>query len=161
MSDLHSWFKAREDESFFENLSATGLQTMKDYLYGSITTADAAIKYTANINIQDLNDKDMYNHLAYLVIPGYQVSGLYVQGQVVKLLAAIRDLRYKSWEASQSIHLGKASAPELVLTELCIILSEEYDSMIGCQFRFTMLSLGTKFTLLMLIKISRPFERFQ
>ena len=48
MSDLDSWFKAREGESFFENLSATGLQTMKDYLYGNITTADAAIKYTAN-----------------------------------------------------------------------------------------------------------------
>ena len=33
MSDLDSWFKAREGESFFENLSATGLQTMKDCLW--------------------------------------------------------------------------------------------------------------------------------
>ena len=128
MSDLDSWFKAREEESFFENLSETGLQTMKDYLYGNITPADAAIKYTANINIQDPNDMTMYIHLAYLVIPAFQVPGLYVQGQVVKLLAAIRDLRYKSWVASQSIHLEKRSAPELVLTELYVILSEEYDS---------------------------------
>lgn len=101
---------------------------MKNYLYGNITLADAAINYTANINIQDSTDKTMYIHLAYLVIPWYQVPGLYVQGQVVKLLAAIWDLRYKSWVASQSIHLEKRSAPKLVFIELYDILSEEYDS---------------------------------
>ena len=132
MSDLDSWFKAREEESFFENLSDTGLQTMKDYLYGNITPADAAIKYTANLNIQDLYDKTMYNHLAYLIIPAFQVPGLYVQGQVVKLLAAIRDLRYNSWAASQSICLETRSAPECVLAELYVILSEEFD----CRLSF-------------------------
>lgn len=83
MSDLDSWFKAREGESFFENLSATGLQTMKDYLYGNITTADAAIKYTTNLNIQIPLEKNIYKHLAYLIVPAFQVSGLYVQGKVV------------------------------------------------------------------------------
>ena len=69
----------------------------------------------------------MYNHLAYLIIPAYQVPGLHVQGQVVKLWAAIRDLRYNSWEASQSIYLEIKSAPEVVLAELYVI-SSEFDS---------------------------------
>lgn len=132
MSDLDSWFKAREDESFFENLSATGLQTVKDYLYGNITTADAAIKYTANIDIQELNDKYMYIHLAYLVIPGYQVSGLYVQGEVVKLLAAIRDLRYKSWRHLNRYIQRKHLLPNLFLLNFVLSSRRKVASSDSC-----------------------------
>lgn len=71
----------------------------------------------------------MYIHLNYLVIPAFQVPGLYVQGLVVvvKLLVAIQDLRFKSWEASESIFLDTKSAPECVLSELYVILPEEFD----------------------------------
>ena len=65
----------------------------------------------------------MYKHLAYLIVPAFQVSGLYVQGKVVQLLAAIRDLRSKAWKASPSIYIEKGSGPENFLKISCRALS--------------------------------------
>lgn len=78
MSNLDSWFQIRKKKSFFENLSKTRLQTIKDYLYSNITFIDVTIKYIININIQDPINKTIYILLAYLVILGYQIPNLYV-----------------------------------------------------------------------------------
>lgn len=153
MSDLlDSWLKAREEESFFERLSATGLQAMKDYLYGDITPADAAIKYTANFNIQGLHDTSLDIHLHYLLIPAIQISSFDIQGKLVKLLAAIRDLRSKSWKASQSIFPKHISALQYVLPNFEFNLVDEFVGRLP-----TILPLGTISSLLMLIQRFRPF----
>lgn len=60
----------------------------------------------------------MYNYLAYPIDPAFQVSGLYVQGKVVKLLASISDL----------IYLVARFSLENVLAEFDLVVSEEYDS---------------------------------
>lgn len=78
MSNLDSWFQIRKKKSFFENLSKTRLQTIKDYLCSNITFIDVTIKYIININIQDPINKTIYILLAYLVILGYQIPNLYV-----------------------------------------------------------------------------------
>ncbi|MCJ1349201.1 hypothetical protein MMC31_007437 [Peltigera leucophlebia] len=66
MSDLDSWFKAREEESFFENLSETGLQTMKDYLYGNITPVDASYQLHCKPQYPGPIRQDYASQLIYL-----------------------------------------------------------------------------------------------
>lgn len=81
-------------------------------------------------------NRSFQGHLEYLAAIAYDVSDLRGQIKVVKLLLAIRNLRYgmkKGWHLKREMGLRKGTGLHAVLAEFAETIADDQDSNYSCS----------------------------
>ena len=130
MPVLTSWLKNADENSFFDAISATVAKTLKDYLHDKLTPMEAATRFVENFDIESSFNLDFQHHLQCLAAIAYDVSDSRGQTKIVKLLAALSNLRYgmeKGWHSKREMDLRGKTDATTVLAELHIAMSDEFN----------------------------------
>lgn len=94
MLELALWLKTADANSFYEGLPSKEFKVLKDYFQGKLTPAAAATQFTENIDMEPIYDQSFAHNMQYLLAMTWDVSDSRGQINIVKLLVAIRNLRY-------------------------------------------------------------------
>ena len=131
MTELELWLKNAHVNSFFDGLTATEAKTLKDYLHGKLSPKKAASDFVQNFDLETIRNQSFQGHLEYLSAIACDISDPRGQMKVVKLVVAIRNLRYgmkKGWHSKREMDLRKTTDLPGVLAEFAESLADDQDS---------------------------------
>lgn len=131
MTELELWLKNADANSFFDGLTAIEAKTLKDYLHGKLSPKKAASDFVQNFDLETIRNPSFQGHLEYLSAIAYDISDPRGQMKVVKLVVAIRNLRYgmnKGWHSKREMDLRKTTDLHSVLAEFAESLADDQDS---------------------------------
>lgn len=116
---------------FLMDLAATEAKTLKDYFHGKLSPNEAASEFVKNFDLEPMCNQSFQGHLEYLAAIAYDVSDPRGQTKVVKLLVAIRNLRYgmkKGWHSKREMDLRKNTDLHGVLCEFAETIADDQDN---------------------------------
>ena len=91
---------------------------------------EAATRFVENFDIESSFHLDFQHHLQCLAAIAYDVSDSRGQTKIVKLPAALSNLRYgieKGWHSKREMDLGGKTDAITVLAELDIAMSDKFN----------------------------------
>lgn len=136
MTDTDLWLKNADANSFFDRLPVIETKTLKDYLHGKLSPKETASDYVKGSDLEPVSNPSFHGHLEHLAAIAYDVSNLRGQIKVIKLLVAIRDLRYhlkKGWHSKREMDLRKQTDLSLVHSEFAEAIEDGQVSYYSCS----------------------------
>ena len=130
MSGLELWLKSTTANSILSSLPATEAKTLKDYLLGQLPTQKAASEFVKD------RDLDIGFNPYELAAIAYEAPDPPGQMKIVKLLIAIRNLRYHSKQGRHSkreMDLRNETDLSHVLFEFNTALADDQDCNYSCS----------------------------
>ncbi len=130
MSGLELWLKSTTANSILSSLPATEAKTLKDYLLGQLSLQKAASEFVKNVNL------DIGFNPYELAAIAFQAPDPPGQMKIVKLLVAIRNLRYHRKTGRRSkreMDLRNETDLSQVLYEFNTDLADDHDSNYSCS----------------------------
>lgn len=121
MSELDLWLKKADADSYYEDLGATKAQALKGYLNGKLPPKEVARKFIEGFDLEIPYNRHFREILTYLIPSCYETSDSRAHRKIVKLMVAMRNLRYSMVTGMHSKHemdLRKETDLKTVLCEL-------------------------------------------
>lgn len=136
MPELVLWLKTADANYFYEGLTSPEVKVLIDYFQGKLTPTVAATQFTKNIDMEPIFDRAFAHNMQYLVGMTWDVSDSRGQIEIVKLLVAIRNLRYgmkKGWHSKYEMDLRGNTNNSYLLCEFDQTIADEHDGDYSCS----------------------------
>ena len=136
MSCLELWLKSATANSILSRLPAMEAETLKDYLHGRLSLQKAASQFVKNFDLDLGFNRFFQSHLNRLADIACEAPGSRGQIKLVKLLVAIRNIRYhqkKGRFSKREMDLRNETDLSEVLFEFGSSLAEDQDCNYSCS----------------------------